>query len=373
MKSIRRIGSCDGSYTIEGALTLSIFTACMMALLSILTILKAEGEVQDALNRTAMQLSQYAYAAETARESDLAGDAYDALSREFADVAGRVPEDLMAILRNEADALAGAALAKNMTLHNFSRDNPSEWLPKLGVVNGTKGLDFRSTELLQEGKRLKIGVTFSLRVNTYGLFEKRLTIHEEANTVALLPEDYEDFRSGSDHSEGNSSIWQETNFVRGKYFMQKIKANNPDQDVKPGQGIDLYDEGAAHYVEGVSLNVFKPMYSQCGGDENAAMSYTPIPESIEKEILGYGKKFENDLRKLGPDITMSDGRTLPAKRAKTKTLMIIVPEETRQNPDLQAALQSAARSLESRYGTKAEIRYAEPALTGKTGGSHDGE
>lgn len=373
MKCIRRIGFCNGSYTIEGALTLTIFTACMMALLSILTILKAEGEVQDALNRTAMQLSQYAYAAETVRESELAGEAYDALSREFAGVTEHVPEDLLSILRDEADAMAGAALAKTMTLRNFSRDNPAEWLPKLGVVNGTKGLDFRSTELLQEGKRLKIGVTYALRVNTYGLFEKVLTIHEEANTVALLPEDYEDFRSGNNASEGNASIWQETNFVRGKYFMQKIKDNNPAQDVKSGQGIDLYNFETAHYVEGVSLNVFKPMYSECSGEKNAAMSYTPISDSIEKEILGYGKKFENDLRKLGPDITMTDGRTLAAKRAQTKTLIIIVPEETKDNPDLVAALQSAAHSLEARYGTAAEFRYAEPALKSPAGGNHDGE
>ena len=43
------VSSDRGSYSVEGALSLTVFTACLMALISILTIIKTEAEVGDAL------------------------------------------------------------------------------------------------------------------------------------------------------------------------------------------------------------------------------------------------------------------------------------------------------------------------------------
>lgn len=60
-----------GSYCIEGALTIFIFTACMMALLSLLLIVKVEGEVQDALNAAAIRLSSISYEIGTAESAAL--------------------------------------------------------------------------------------------------------------------------------------------------------------------------------------------------------------------------------------------------------------------------------------------------------------
>ena len=51
-----------GMYTVEGAFTIVIFTVLIMMLLSIITIMETEVEIQSAINQTAMQLSQYSYA-----------------------------------------------------------------------------------------------------------------------------------------------------------------------------------------------------------------------------------------------------------------------------------------------------------------------
>lgn len=59
---MRASASSDrGSYSVEGALALTVFTACLMALISILTVIKTEAEVNDAVHETAMELSQYSY------------------------------------------------------------------------------------------------------------------------------------------------------------------------------------------------------------------------------------------------------------------------------------------------------------------------
>ena len=63
MKSMiqRAFASSEGLYTVEGAFTIVIFTVLIMMLLSMMTVVQTEMEVQNALDQVAMELSEYSY------------------------------------------------------------------------------------------------------------------------------------------------------------------------------------------------------------------------------------------------------------------------------------------------------------------------
>ena len=111
-----------GSYSVEGALSLTVFTACLMALISILTVIKTEAEIGDALRETAMELSQYSYVwGRTEYLKDYAEEKLPKLAELMGDPEGT--SDL---------SLTGPAVAKLLTKQYFPQDNADEWLKKQG-------------------------------------------------------------------------------------------------------------------------------------------------------------------------------------------------------------------------------------------------
>ena len=352
LKHFERSGNNRGSYSVEGAITLTIFTICLLALMSILSVVKVEGEVQDALNETAMELSQYSYVlGRSTFLKDAAEDHMEGLGlvveldeKEFSDL-----------------ALTGPLAAKKLTKTNFSREDPDTWLKEQGVEGGYSGLNFEDTMVLMDGKTITVAVTYKLKVNTYGLFEKVLTIHEAAVTYGLLPTDSAlKKKSGS---EGSASIWKQTNFVRGQYFANLIRTEgNGGKAVKTGQGIDLYDQNTGHYTSVYSVNLFSATYAE-GDPETGAASYRPKEEEIQKLLFGYSKKMNQSVSGLGNDVVLADGTSVPAVTPKKKTLVLVVPEEAKENGAMQTVLHSVAVQAEKKYGVSMTFRYEQTALS----------
>lgn len=350
-----------GSYTVEGALALTVFTICLMALLSILNVIKVEAEVEDALSETAMELSQYSYVmGRTEYLKDAADEHLPALKKLLSLDGEKGFSDL---------ALTGPAVAKLLVRENFARDNVDEWLKSQGVRGGYEGLDFRDTQILMDGKTITVAVTYDLEIQTYGLFSKTLHQRLAAVTYGLLPTDAA-LKAG--HVKPmESTIWQESNFVRGKYFANELRdAGQYGAPVKPGQGIDLYDRATGTYMEVNSLNVFLPTYStlETTTDRSAfadAASYAPRADDIEKALFGYTKGLTKDISKLGGEVVMADGSSVEAVPAKRKVLVLILPEETPQNKAISAVLQNAAKEAKTRHGVDVELRYEQKALVGR--------
>lgn len=359
----------QGSYTIEGALTLTIFTICMMALITILSVIKVEAEIQDALDETALELSQYAYVmGRTEYLKDAAEEHLPGLTRLFS-LDG---EDGFSDL-----ALTGPGVAKLLAKENFARDDVDGWLKRQGVSGGYEGLDFRDTTVLMDGKTITVAVSYDLNINTYGLFRKVLHQRIAAVTYGLLPTDaaLKAMRAKPDET----SIWQESNFVRGQYFASAFREEGHyGVPVRPGQGIDLYDAATGTYAEVESLNLFLPTYSSlrtpaAGGSGNTgsgtagsafadAASYVPRADSIEKALFGYTKGLTKDISKLDGEVVLADGSTVTAVPPQKKVLVLIVPEETRQNEAMDAGLQKTASEAGRKYGVDVVLRYEQKAL-----------
>ena len=351
-----------GSYSIEGALALTIFTACMMALISILSVIKVEAEVQDALDETAMELSQYSYVlGRTEFLKDAAEEKLNGLGLllEFDE---KGSSDL---------SLAGPAAAKLLTRQNFAREDVDGWLKRQGVVEGYGGLDFRDTQVLMDGKTIIIAVTYDLKIQSYGLFDKVLHQRAAAVTYGLLPTDSA-LKAMHSKNTAESSVWQESNFVRGKYFANEIRdAAQYGKAVKPGQGIDLYDAASGTYVEVESMNVFLPTYSNLQGSVSGQKdgssfadpaSYVPRSDQIEKALFGYAKNLNKDISKLGKEVELADESVADAVTPKRKILILIVPEEIAENKEIQSALERAAKQAGTQYGVSVELRGEQKAL-----------
>ena len=297
---MRASASSDrGSYSVEGALALTVFTACLMALISILTVIKTEAEVNDAVHETAMELSQYSYVwGRTEYLKDYAGEKLPKLAELMGDPEGT--SDL---------ALTGPAVAKLLTKQNFPRDNVDEWLKKQGVKDGYEGLDFLDTQVLMDGKTIEVAVTYDLDVMTFGL----------------------------------------------RYFANEVRSGKQyGVPVKPGQGIDLYDAVTGTYAEVYSINVFLPTY--------ATTSYAPRVDSIEKALFGYATDLRKDISGLGQEIVLADGSSAKPVKAERKVLILIVPEEVKQYGAMQGALEGTSNAIRERYGITVDLRYEQKAL-----------
>ena len=330
------VSSDRGSYSVEGALSLTVFTACLMALISILTIIKTEAEVGDALRETAMELSQYSYVwGRTEYLKDYAGEKLPKLAELMGDPEGT--SDL---------SLTGPAVAKLLTKQN-------EWLKKQGVRGGYEGLDFLDTQVLMDGKTIEVAVTYDLDVQTFGLFQKTLHQRAAAVTYGLLPTDSALKEARKRPVE--STIWQENNFVRGRYFANEVRSGKQyGVPVRPGQGIDLYDAATGTYAEVYSINVFLPTY--------ATASYAPRVDSIEKALFGYATDLRKDISGLGQEIVLADGSSAKPVKAERKILILIVPEEVKQYDAMEGALEGTANAIREKHGISVDLRHEQKAL-----------
>lgn len=341
---IRR--SEQGSYSVEAALALTVFTACLMALISVLSIMKAEAEVDAAVHETAMELSQYSYVwGRTEYLKDYADEKLPQLKELMGD-GTKGYSDL---------ALTGPTVAKLLMKHNFPRDNVDEWLKRQGVRKGYNGLNFSDTRVLTDGKTIEVAVTYDLDAEAFGFFRKTLHLRSAAVTYGLLPTDSA-LRAGSGKNDlQEKSIWKESNFVRGRYFANEVRSGKQyGAPVKPGQGIDLYSAATGTYAEVYSVNLFTSTY--------ATAAYDPKVESIEKALFGYAKDLRNDISGLGNSITMADGSSAKPVKAERKVLILIVPEEVKEHEAMNRALTNTASAVRLKEGVTVELRYEQKAL-----------
>lgn len=303
----------DGSYSIEGAITITVFTICMMALLSLFSIIKVECEVQDALNETALELSQYSYTTG---------------------------------MENPVPAVV-------LVDQNFHRSASRSWLREQGVTG--------FYPILQAEQDIwKLQVNYQVKVNTYGLFRKVLPISQSAVIHAMLPEDLRALYEGTGLS-GADSIWKKPPFQRGRYFIGNLRSGRSSSAVKPGQGIDLYSPATGGMTEHFSMNLFNPYYSISSGDAKNPNSYTPKRESIERELINYGRDFTKDVKNLNGSVEMKDGTRKPVKHGPKK-MIVTVPLEARENESMQRILQEVAEAVRKAYGISIEVHYEEEAL-----------
>lgn len=332
----------SGMYTVEGAFTIVIFTVLIMMLLSIITIIETEAEIQSAIDQTAMQLSQYSYAV---------GDKVNVDNDETT--------LLKSILQDAKRELVGFATGSALC-EPLAKSRIDEKYLYL-VDGGASGLNFSASNVLGDGRTINVTVIYRINVNTFGLFDKQLTVCQKARTAAWLPYYADELAAVPSDSAGRSSIWHETNFARGKYFVAEQKEKNPAIGVSPGQGIDFYDKETGRVTEVFSMNIFNSYYSFNSGDPAVAGDYAPNEEMLSKQLNEYVRDYKKDIRQCGRTITMDSGAE-ERFTVNEKEMILILPNEAEGLENFDSFFRDFRTSTLEKDGINLKIIYREDAL-----------
>ena len=328
-----------GMYTVEGAFTIIIFTALFMAILSVISIVKTEVEVQCAIDDVAKMLSQYSYVV----TGNISSTNEETTS---------IRSILVSTKREVVAHTIGAAICEKTVKGKLDEK------VLLQIDGGFEGIDFLSSDILGDGKTIKIVAIYNIKINAFGFLDRTLKIRQEARTLAWLPVDVDEILVNDDTSD---SIWNDTNFARGKYFVQKIKSENVAVAVASGVGIDLYFKDTKTAVEITSMNLFSSSYCFCDGDATDINSYAPNTETISERIDEIIADFEEDIEKIDKTIKMESG-AVEKFEVQEKVLYLIVPKEVEGSEAFEMFLNEETERVNSGNGVTIEIIYDEEAL-----------
>lgn len=308
-----------GSYSVEAALALSVFTALVMMLISLIPIVQVNSIIEHSVSEIALELSENAYDTESFFEE----------KSEYSDSADWCKE----LVRERLNA---------------ESSNPDNWLKLKGISNGMDGIDFSSTAILDGENEINISLKYEIDINTFGFIKKTVSMKREAKTKAWLPYDFSFESICTDDGVG---IWQQNEFIRGKYFVKRIKDLHPEKGVKSGQGIDIYDERENKVSEIFSMNIFSKSYLT--GDTE--LNVDAVLEQFEKYI----SDFEHDIDSLSGTVEMDNGEKRKLKVTK-KEMIVVFPLEA-ESPIYSGVLDAIFIELNEIYGIEATLYYLEEA------------
>ncbi len=414
-----------GSFTIEAILSLSIFMFAFVTIASLATIAKVESTTQYAIDQVAKEISQYYYIAERVGVANTSGggvdeidgavqaifdfsdksstiassytpststdlgsmiDTFSGISDDVTEVTaaaqnvydsfGPILEDPKGVVSSLAtmmvkqvgheliskiiaQPLCKALVPKYIT----SSGDANAALEKMGVVGGLDGLDFRMSSFLSDQRSINVVVVYQIKVNGFGIFDDTLVIKQTASTAAWV--------TGTSLEAANDSVsnWEKGDFERGSEFVSMIQGETPHQAVKPGVGVDLYEQSTNTFKSVHSMNVFSASYSDynnVGATDTSPENYSLKKSKIKSKVKGYATKLTKNINKINETITMKDGTechtALESVQHRNAEIVLVVPVEARSNADNLAILNEVAREIEAETGVKVKITYRENAL-----------
>ena len=308
-----------------------IFLLAILSLLSVVNVCRLQSHLGNALNRTALFLSQYSYfyyasgmysASSDVKEA--VNDAESAISdpNAAAELIGNTvrlfggedgaeePSELFRTLflggiaggmkKVESDRIV-APIVRTFFLKELGADakDTDAYLVNRGVSNGVDGLDFSMSSLFPAENPEEIGLVLCYDVKLPFFRGLDVTVMQNALTGAWLGGDRtkdkiarSDGESGqADSDTDGESVWAMDPFDRGKYLTAKFKEEHGFQEARAlPTGIDGYDQAANTFVGCTSINTFSPGYNDRGFSASAA-SRNAI--ALIKKAIDSAERTEN--------------------------------------------------------------------------------
>lgn len=194
-----------GAVLIEATLSLTLFMFAMLTVYSIYNICLAQARIGAALNATAKEISQYSYIYDLTglndKQSDIAdkgGAAQSVLSDNLSEVDGffgaleGLADTIPAVGENSESFLnytlnAGIDAVKGGLVGEMARGlmkkhlgpNPDQFLMKLGIKDGMKGLYFGKTRLFVSGQSDEILLDVRYEISVIKLLDVDITFNFE--------------------------------------------------------------------------------------------------------------------------------------------------------------------------------------------------
>lgn len=325
-----------GSASIEASLVFPIFIFAYLILLNLVLNIVTESITKKALYEVSFDLANIVEAVDRANyASEISVGDFDIGKYEeiivdavFNDLTNINKENLKKQILDQGKAdienLAKQTIFKSLTkdfLINKIKNISMVDLESMGIVGGLNGIDIDRLNILQEGNRLEVGLSYEFYLDRYGLLNLTNTIQQTVvlDTWTLLNEKKSEFES----------IWNQNNFDRGRYFANLLRSES-DLPLKTGQVFD-YIESSNTLVQVYSLNIFTPFYSNQDGGKYL------VSDNFIKQLENYKNGMFNDFVESNRKFESQDGHDIEMKNANLK-LVIILPEEAQEMTNLNAKL-----------------------------------
>lgn len=340
-----------GAITIEASIVFIIFTAGYLLLNSISMGLMVESMTRKALFEVGMDMSHYIQIVDRVGLNDYVRTE----TVELDDYKNLIIEDF----NNQIDGEEGGDivsslldLAKRDALgrtKKFGMDKIVSRLfvkklrsirPDLDIKNtfSIDKFDFSESKILENGNQIRLKLNYNFKMDSLGIFSVKNNISQ----VFLTDTWINNIKKNKFYS-----IWDESNFERGRYFASKIRSESK-LGLKTGKGFDYFDKDTNTLIQAISLNIFDRTYT----NEEQGKYY--IKEEFFKLLKRYDNEMKKNYKKVANTMEQINGELLELNKANIK-LLIILPEEAMQRTDLENYLSQIHnnQSIEFKYLEKA--------------------
>lgn len=315
-----------GSITIEASLVFFVFIVAYIALNNLAIGLLTESLTRKALYETGLDISSYVMLSDRINQTNLLqsqeidNDEYIKVFEEMLLDESVEGEDLLQLIKDKMLGDGGKYL-KNKSLEVFVNrifeqkiENLGNYevLDKLGLVDGLDGIKFEEVSILESEGDISLSITYDFALDKFNYFNLKYPVRQNFHTNLSLNSDNE--------NEYFSSIWNRSNFERGKYFANEVRSSE-GTPIKPGQGVDFIDQNG-YIVQVFSLNIFKSSYS-----EESADRYI-IHQGFFEQVKGYYMEMIENVESIDK-VTLEDESIVSIDKNKRK-ILIILPEESPQ-------------------------------------------
>lgn len=353
-----------GIITIEASLVFFLFVMGYIYINYMALSSHVESNIKKALNETCLELANYGQVLDNTRAleyvsksdssnllKELSEKGEKLLKEEDFSIDKTIKEIKEALIDagdKKAKEIAYNKLLRAMLKKNLPR---KDYLEKVYIKNGARGLDFSKSRMFDKGDidlileyefsiELVKGIRISRKVGQEAFVTSKLEFAEKVNN-----------NSNSDQENKEDSIWQETNFKRGKYLASYVRSLRLGQVLKSGQGLDIYNQKENTLYQFHSVNIFSKSYSHESGG-----SYQLKEAELEKLFMNFANKMSSNIAKLGGRALSDQGQDISFMASPNRVILLVLPNEAK---DFEERLLDIAAKVK---GYSFKLIYKENAL-----------
>ncbi len=350
-----------GIITIEASLVFFLFVMGYIYINYMALTSHVESNIKKALNSTCLELANYGQLLDNTRALDYISKPDSSkllkdLSKKGQELLEEDDLSLDKAIKEVKEALAEVAATKakekvyNKLLGEMLKKNlPSkDYLEKVYIKNGAKGLDFSKSRIFDKGD-VDLILEYEFSIELINGIKINRKVGQEAFVTSKL--EASEINSNDDSADEKASIWKETNFKRGRYLAAYVRQLGLGQVLKAGQAVDIYNPSSNSIYQFHSVNIFSKSYSQ-----NSDGKVKLKEEDIEKLFRSFTSKMSTNIEKLGGKVITDKGQEISFKDNVNKVILLVVPNEAKE---FEESLLAIAAKLE---GYSFKIIYKENAL-----------
>lgn len=342
-KCLNKVKKRKGIITIEASMIMSIFFLGFVFLINLTISVYVESQTKKALNSMALQLGHFSYIVEelgyldeisTGEDIQILESAGEIINKGVIDKAGDIDfrdiyEKFKSLLISKAIYNAKDTLS-NQILKKFAEIelNNDKGIIAKHIENGLSGLSFKGSKIHEKPGEIELNIEYNLPIK--GIIN--IPVSRKVRQAAYIKTNNEIITS-NESNDAENSIWHASNFDRGRFFVEYFKKNTSDIVLKSGQGLDFYNPDTNTIKQMYSLNVFKQSYSELVDGK-----YIIREESVRKMLKTYYNEMQDNVIKSKNSLTLSDDTTVETNNAVNLNLIIVIPNEAANNPQLEVII-----------------------------------